>query len=144
MEHVRVGVGVCIINKGKFLVGERLGEHGKNTFSFPGGHLEFGEDWFDTAKREIKEETNLNINEMKLLGITNDIFSSSKQYVTIFVIAKYEGDNVINCEPNKCVGWKWSSIDELEENKFLSLENLYNSDLFDKLKEELDKSKLNN
>lgn len=141
MNCVRVGVGVCIINNGKFLIGERLSKHGINTFSFPGGHLEFGEDWFDTAIRETKEETNLDIKEMKLLGITNDKFSDSKQYITIFIVAKYEGDKVINCEPEKCTGWKWCSIDEVEENKFLSLENLYNSELLEKLKEELEKSK---
>ncbi len=142
MENVRVGVGVCVISNGKFLIGKRLGKHGENTYSFPGGHMEYGEDWFETAKREVKEETNLDIKEMKLLGITNDVFKETgKHYVTIFVIARYENDTIINCEPEKCCGWDWVTINEIKGNKFLPLENLLNSELKIKLEEELLKSK---
>ncbi len=143
MENVKVGVGVCIINKGKFLIGKRLGKHGKNTYAFPGGHMEYGESWFDTAKREVKEETNLDIVDMTFFGITNDIYEETKKhYITIFVLAKYEGDEVINCEPEKCSGWNWVTINEVKGDKFLALENLFNSELKQKLEEELNKSKL--
>ena len=54
---VRVGVGVFVWRDGRFIMGQRLGSHGANTWSVPGGHLEFGESWEDCAIREVKEET---------------------------------------------------------------------------------------
>ncbi len=141
MNEAKVGVGVCIINNGKFLIGERLSKHGKNKFAFPGGHLEFKENWEDTAIREVKEETNLDIKEIKYLGITNDIFEeTNKHYITIFVTAKYEGDEIVNCEPHKCIEWKWTKLEEMPENKFLPLENLLKSEFRKNLEIELKKS----
>ncbi len=141
MENVRVGVCACVINKGKFLIGERLSEHGKNTFSCPGGHMEYGEDWFITAKREVKEETNLDINKMKLLGITNDIYEGTKKhYITIFVVAEYEGGEPETMEKDKCKGWIWTTIEEFTQKKFLAIHNLFNSELKIKLEEELNNS----
>ncbi len=141
MENVRVGVGVCIINNGKFLIGERLSKLGENTYAFPGGHLEFGETWEETAIREVKEETGLDVKEIKYLGITNDIhIDTNKHYITIFVTAKYEGGEPINLEPHKCVGWEWIKLEELENKQiFLALKNLLKSEFKEILEKELNK-----
>ena len=55
----RVGLAVIIKKEGKVLLGKRKNSHGNNTWNFPGGHLEFGEDFEDCALREVKEETGL-------------------------------------------------------------------------------------
>lgn len=62
-RYPRVGVGVMIQNeKGEVLLGLRQGSHGAGEWSFPGGHLEFGETVFQTAKREVEEESGLSSN----------------------------------------------------------------------------------
>ena len=53
----RVGIAVFIFKDGKFLMGRRKGAHGEDTWSVPGGHLEFGEMIEDGARREVEEET---------------------------------------------------------------------------------------
>lgn len=43
-------------------------------YRIPGGHVEFGEKSYDTVIREIKEELNTDIENIKLLGVDENIF----------------------------------------------------------------------
>ncbi|MDD2410046.1 MAG: NUDIX hydrolase [Bacilli bacterium] len=122
--NVRVGLGVCIFKDDKVLLGCRKGSHGENTWSFPGGHLEFNESWDDCAIRETKEETNIEIENIKLMGITNDIFKNeNKHYITIFMKANYKKGELTLMEPNKCEKWQWFDPNNLPSPLFLPLKN---------------------
>ena len=73
-KRVKVGVGVLVCNKeGKILLMKRAGAYGKDSWAPPGGHVEFGETASETARRETKEETGIDITNIKVLGITEDI-----------------------------------------------------------------------
>jgi len=141
-EIVRVGVGVYAVRDGKFLVGKRMNSHGEDTYACPGGHMEFGESWENTAIREFLEETGLEISNPRFFGLTNDIFEKeNKHYITIAVIADCpEGEPEI-LEPNKCGGWQWIDFDSVPEEKFVALENLLNSEFKNELEKKLIKSK---
>jgi ADP-ribose pyrophosphatase YjhB (NUDIX family) len=54
-------------------------------WSFPGGHLDQGEDLYACAERETFEETGLEIRAEKVVAVTNDVFEPSKHYVTVFM-----------------------------------------------------------
>ena len=58
---------ICPQNN-KILLVKRAFEPAKGTWSLPGGFLELNETLSDGAKRELKEETNLNGEMIKLLG----------------------------------------------------------------------------
>ena len=58
---------ICV-NKDKILLVKRAFEPAKGEWSLPGGFIELGETPEDAAKRELKEETNLNGEVIKLLG----------------------------------------------------------------------------
>jgi 8-oxo-dGTP diphosphatase len=69
----RVGLGIIIINNdGKVLIGKRKNSHAP-FYSIPGGHLELGETFEDGATREIKEETDLNIQNPEVVSVTNNL-----------------------------------------------------------------------
>lgn len=139
---VKVGVGVCIIRDGKFLIGKRLNSHGDNTYAFPGGHMEFGEHWEETAVRETLEETGLAISHIRFLGLTNDVFEKeNKHYITIFVMADSKEGEPEVLEPNKCGGWHWVTMETLPKERFLALEHLLSSEWKEKLEKELSDSK---
>ena len=97
-----------------------MGSHGANTLALPGGHLDMGESWETCALREIKEETNLDLDEasIRFVHVTNDIAiggNNLKHYITIFMEARTTADSapLENMEPHKCVGWNWTPWNEL-------------------------------
>jgi len=68
-------VGALIVNKeGKILVLKSKKWHGK--YIFPCGHVDFGETLQDALKREVKEETALDIKNIGLLRAGETIKSS--------------------------------------------------------------------
>lgn len=124
--QVRVGVATILFNgKGEILFGLRKGSHGAGTWSFPGGHVDFGESPRTTVYRELKEETGLDV---ALVAVYRQCpWASShwpdddKQYVTLFFSAHYIGGEVQVMEPDKCVEWKWFPIDKWPKPLFGSL-----------------------
>ena len=59
--HPVVGVGAVVVRDGKALIIKRAHEPRKGEWSLPGGLLELGESLQDAVRREIKEETSLDI-----------------------------------------------------------------------------------
>ena len=118
----RVGIGVLIQNdKQHILLSLRKGSHGEGEWAFPGGHLEFGETIFETAKREVKEETDLDVDEFELISINDElryIETDRKHYVGIGVLAKYKGGEPKVMEPHKSIEWKWFDLANLPEPLF--------------------------
>ena len=120
----RVGVGVIIERNGQVLLLKRTNVHGAGTWSTPGGHLEYGESPEECAIREVKEETGVNIGDVRFKGITNDLFEvSEKHYITIWMEGRYlDGEPVVNADGEASdIGWfLW---DALPKPLFLPLQN---------------------
>lgn len=126
--YPRVGVGVMIQNeKGEVLLGLRQGSHGAGEWSFPGGHLEFGETVFETAKREVEEETGLEVDEFNLISVFDEMRymkTDGKHFLNIGVKAKYKGGEPKVMELDKCREWRWFSLDNLPEKILESTEGI--------------------
>lgn len=121
----RIGVGVIVVKNGKVLLGKRRNSHGDGTWSFPGGHLRFGEEVEECARREVQEETGLEISNLRRGPYTNDMFEQERRhYVTIFVIAQCAGGALDNREPEKCERWDWFEWRALPQPLFLPIRNL--------------------
>ena len=127
MNITKIGVGVIVVKDGKVLVGKRKNSHGDGTYSFPGGHLEFGESFESCAKREVEEESSIVVTNIRLLNVTNDIFEKeNKHYITVFMICEYHSGTPQVLEPDKLERWEWVNYDELKEPLFLPIQNLKN------------------
>jgi ADP-ribose pyrophosphatase YjhB (NUDIX family) len=129
MNQVRVGVAVVIRNGNKILLGHRSinkkdtgGIIGRDTWTLPGGKQEFDETIYDCAIRETKEECNLDVANIEIIGASDD-FGTDRHFVTITTVANvYSGDIKI-MEPEKEDEWKWFDIDNLPSNLYPPSEN---------------------
>jgi len=123
-----VGISVIVINDKKILFGKRKGSHGSGTWAFQGGHLEMYETFEQTAKRELKEETNLDVEilDKNLFAVTNDFFKKEdKHYVTLYLRARTDNPNALKLmDPEKCDEWKWFGLNDFPEPLFISIQNL--------------------
>lgn len=124
MPSPQVGVAVFIRRHGQILLGKRLGSHGAGTWATPGGHLEFGESLECCARREVHEETGLELTNLTRGPYTETVFTvEKKHYITIFMLADCDGEPK-RMEPDKCEGWAWFAWDDLPKPLFASLVDL--------------------
>ncbi len=138
----RVGIGVFIIRNGTFLMGHRKGSHGSGTWSIPGGHMEFGESFAQTAAREVMEETGLLIGNIRFGAVTNDVFEDeNKHYVTVWVLSDALTGEPSITEPDKFVDQEWIDIDHLPEPLFLPWHTLLASDFIKDIRAQIRASK---
>lgn len=93
-----------------------------NQWGFPGGTMELGESFEETAKRELKEETNLNIEDLKLIKVVSgkDTYreypNGDKLYdiTAIFVVKKYSDNLAISDIESKRL--QYFNVDNLPSN----------------------------
>lgn len=122
---VKVGVGVLVYKDGKLLMAKRQNAHGDGTWAPLGGHLEYGEDYAECARRECMEEGGITIKSLRFKTITNDIFEADdKHYITIWIEADYDdGDVCVNAvDEHTDIGW--FDMNHLPQPLFTSIKNL--------------------
>jgi ADP-ribose pyrophosphatase YjhB (NUDIX family) len=68
-----IGVGALIQRGDEFVVVKRENEPAKGLWSIPGGLLELGERVYDGVKREVMEETGLDVDIDRLLDVIDNI-----------------------------------------------------------------------
>src|SRR3989338_10845696 len=81
------------------------------------------------AKREAKEEADLDVDDLEVAGVTNDIFEEEgKHYITIAMRAKsYAGVPKV-MEPQKCDALRWFPLNHLPTPLFTPCQNYFDSD----------------
>jgi len=114
----RVGVGVMVLKEGKALMGKRKSAHGAGEYAWPGGHMEHMESFEACAKREVREETGLEIKNIRFLRLLNFKDHAPKHYVDIALVAEWESGEAKVMEPEKCESWGWYELDNLPKPLF--------------------------
>ena len=116
-----IGVGATTLvfnNKNELLLNLRSDT---NTWGIPGGSKELNETLEECAIRELKEETNINVNDLELITVL-----SGKEYyskypnedeldcvIALYKVSNYEGELNINDGESKQL--KFFSLDSLPE-----------------------------
>jgi len=121
-QRPKVGLGVMVFKDGKVLMGKRKNAHGAGEYATPGGHLESGESYEACAKREVREETGIEIENIKFQFLANIKKYGGKHYVHIGLTADWKLGEPKVLEPEKCESWEWYAIDKLPQPMFYSNE----------------------
>ena len=138
----KVGIGVFVFKDGQFLMGCRKNTHGAEQWSVPGGHIEFGETFEQTAAREVFEETGITIKNIRFGAVTNDHFEKEgKHYISIWMLSDWESGSEQVLEPEKFVTMRWHSFDALPVPLFAPWQQLLASQFIDTIQQELASSR---
>lgn len=109
-ENVELTVLCLIQDKNRLLLQNRVKEDWKG-YTFPGGHVEHGESFVDAVKREMKEETGLDIIRPQLVGVKQFPIENGRYIVLLFKTAEFSGDVVSSDEGEM----EWVDIEKLSE-----------------------------
>ena len=107
----------CFIKneRGELLVARRKKEPAKGTLDLPGGFVDMDENGEEAIVREIKEETNLEISELKYLFSLPNIYRYSG--MDIHTLDLFFEASAENCE-------NMTADDDVAELQFLPLEKI--------------------
>jgi ADP-ribose pyrophosphatase YjhB (NUDIX family) len=88
-ETPLVGVGAVVVDQGRVLLVRRGREPLKGDWSLPGGLLELGESLEAGVIREIREETGLTVEPLKLVELLDRIHRDGERIRFHYIIADY-------------------------------------------------------
>jgi len=106
-----------VFRNGKILLAKRGNQPGKGLWSVPGGAIELGETVHQAARREVREECNIEIQVEKLFNVVDVIMPGEKKgikfhYVIIYLLASYLGGKAT--PDSDALAVYWASYRELE------------------------------
>lgn len=119
--------GSCVVirdGEGRLLLQERRYPEGR--WCFPGGLMELGESTEDTARREVFEETALQLGKLRLIGVYSGpehlcrARNGDEWYVvnTAYCTRDYTGEAEVHDGESRSLGWFFP--DEMPEGLVMS------------------------
>lgn len=121
IDDLKAGVAVIILNEDNQVLLQKRADVG--LWGIPSGHVEIGETVSEAVIREVKEETNLDVQIKKLIGVYSDpdsqvfLYPNGKavHFITTCFLAEIIGGE-LKCNSDESLEIKFFDIDNLPEN----------------------------
>jgi mutator protein MutT len=111
MSVPQVAVGAIVVNENALLMVRRSHDPGKGLWSLPGGRVEQGESLVDAVRREVAEETGVEVEVGELAGIL-ELPDTEPHYVILDFHASVANDAGLS--PGSDAGEvRWVPLDEV-------------------------------
>ena len=136
-DYIGVGVGAFIINeKNQLLLQKRAVPAEKDHWCIPGGRLEMFETLENAVIRETKEETDLDIEVIKMIGVCDHIIKEEGvHWVATSFLCKIKSGVPKIMEPDKASDLRWFDLDKLPEKLTITTKKAlrdYNKNILNK------------
>jgi len=113
MNPQHIGTCALLLNsQGLVLLGKRKNSYKSGYYGLPGGRVEVGESLESAIKREILEETGVEVDHCKYVGVVRET-QDGYDFIHFVYVVKNVGYQPKLMEPEKCEGWNWVEIDNL-------------------------------
>jgi ADP-ribose pyrophosphatase YjhB (NUDIX family) len=99
------GVVVVIEKDGQVLLGKRRGGFGAGKWGLPQGYIEFDEDFLTAARREVKEETGLDVEICSILNVVSNFLSPALHTLAIILLARAVGGDLVAGDDLDTLAW---------------------------------------
>lgn len=106
-------VGGVIEKDNKYLLIQEAKPSCYGKWNLPAGHLDPGENLFEGAKREIKEESGCDVELTGVCQIGNRKRNDDGTFVAIVFTAKIIHENLVASNPKEILNIKWFGYDEI-------------------------------
>lgn len=103
-----LAVNIAVIHEGKILLTQR---EDFETWILPSGGVEDGESIAQAAIRETKEESGLDVELTRLVGVYSRLSNMSPGYMVLFAAKPISGE--IKCQEGETIDVKWFAFDEI-------------------------------
>jgi len=119
---VACGVAVIVTHRQQVLFGKRKSVVDGFAWQLPGGWIDPGESAQQAARREVSEETGLQLRELQFVGVTSNVFSPQNHSLSLYFEAECADVESLRVkEGDKCEAWEWKYWAEIKENLYLPL-----------------------
>ncbi len=115
----RVGSAILVEDNGKYLLGKRNKQNYQNFWVIPGGKVEWGENLEQAGIRELKEETNLDVEIVKFLGWKEIINTKDDYHRYVFFFLGKLKDHEVDIK----------TLEDVSEAKFFAIDEIKKIDL---------------
>jgi 8-oxo-dGTP diphosphatase len=110
-----VTIDAVVIKENKVLLIKRGVEPFKDYWALPGGHVDWDETLEETVKREVKEELDVNVTNLKQIGIYSDPSRHPKQAINVAYAVAIEGEIKPGDDAKE---FKWFDLNKLPKLAF--------------------------
>jgi 8-oxo-dGTP diphosphatase len=107
----------AIVADNKILLGKRISKHENGLWGLPGGKLDYGETFEECVRREVYEETQLQLKSIRAIPIISNNVYKDSHYSCLWFVALpnvpkgWNGEvTFVERDSNgnpKCEGWSW-------------------------------------
>jgi ADP-ribose pyrophosphatase YjhB (NUDIX family) len=115
-NNPKSAVGVALVKDGMVLFARRAGEPFMGKYDLPGGFVNFGENAWEAATRELKEEAGIDIRNLRMIDSTHQLYEENVSVCdVVFATDVWDGEPVAN---DDVAGFVWKPVSFISSDEF--------------------------